>query len=336
MNHDSLPITVEAQPTEYMDCTVLDYQSLDKPAWEKLSRNGSFFHTHQWMRICIDGLSPGVEGIFLCGFENGVLVAGMPAIVTKRFGLRSFYAMPFGTYGEAVFDPSLGADRRTDFYRYLLDYLREHRFSRIAITDFDGTLDGLATSPLRRERCFTHIISLNGNEEHNPPDKKVNGHIRAGQRAETDIQRLTSREHLDEFFALYELTEGRHGRRRPLYSKEFFAGILRYLGDSDTLYWNCLISEGAMIGSCINFIFNRSLFNWQTVSDYKSRHLKPNHVLLADAIQRGVEAGVKQVNLGASPHDAQGLIDYKERWGGVRVDYDCYYFDSWIRRLVKR
>lgn len=319
-----------------MDCTVFDYRSLDKPAWEKLSRNGSFFHSHRWMRICIDGLSPRVDGAFLCGFENGTLVAGMPAIVTTHFGMRSFYAMPYGTYGEAVFEPSLADDRRTEFYRFLIDYLRSNRFSRVAITDFDGTLRGINTHRLKREPCFTHIISLNGNEEHNPPDKKMNGHIRAGQRAETEIKHLTGHEQLDEFYALYELTERRHGRLRPLYRKEFFTSILRHLGGSDTLYWNCLLFEGAMIGSCINFIFNRSLFNWQTVSDYENRRLKPNHVLLADAIRRGVEAGVKRVNLGASPHDARGLIDYKERWGGVRVSYDCYCYNSWIRRLLKR
>ncbi len=336
MSNHLLTIAVEEQQANYMNCTVFDYQSLDRPAWEKLSRYGSFFHTHRWMRICIDGLTPHVDGIFICGFENGALVAGMPAIVTKHFGLSSFYAMPYGTYGETVFDPSLEADRRAEFYRFLIDYLKTQRFSRVAITDFDGTLHGITTNQLKCERCFTHIISLNGNEEHNPPDKKVNGHIRAGQRAETNITRLTSQEQLEEFYSLYELTERRHGRRRPLYRKEFFASILRHIGDSETLYWNCLISEGAMIGSCINFIFNGSLFNWQTVSDYESRRLKPNHVLLADAIRRGVEAGVKQVNLGASPHDAQGLIDYKERWGGIRVDYDCYCYNSWIRRLLKR
>lgn len=319
-----------------MDCRVLDYQSLDLGSWEHLTLNGSFFQTHLWMKICIDGLAPGVDGIFICGFDNGELVAGMPAIVTRRFGLESFYAMPYGTYGDVIFALGLGSTLREEFYRYLIDYLKGHRFSRIAITDFDGTLSGLATTLLKRERCFTHIIDLNGNEEHNPPDKKVNGHIRAGQRAETEIVRLTDHEQLDAFYSLYEQTERRHGKRRPLYRKRFFESILTHIGDSDMLYWNCLMAGGTMVGSCINFIYNRSLFNWQTVSDYGSRHLKPNHVLLADAIQRGAEAGVKLINLGASPHDAQGLIDYKERWGGVRVDYDCYSFKSLIRRLLKR
>jgi hypothetical protein len=319
-----------------MDCKEFDYQSLDKPAWEKLSSHGSFFHTHSWMRICIEGLSPGVDGVFLCGYENGRLAAGMPAIVTNHFGFRSFYSMPFGTYGEAVFAPGLEHGERESFYRFLIDFLNKNRFSRIVITDFDGSLAGIDNSLLRRERCFTHIISLNGNEEHNPPDKKVNGHIRAGQRAETEICRLTDTEQLEAFYALYELTEGRHGRRHPLYRKQFFESVLRHLGDTDTLYWNCLMFEGKMIGSCINFIFNGSLFNWQTVSDYNNRRLKPNHVLLADAIQRGVETGVKEINLGASPHDAQGLIDYKERWGGVRFDYECYSYNSLLRRLMRR
>jgi hypothetical protein len=319
-----------------MNFKVTDLESLDRERWEGLARNGSFFHTWHWMKICINGLAPGVTGLFLCGYEGDELVAGMPAIVTKRYGLRSLYAMPYGTYGDAVFAPGLGGAAQAEFGRLLIEYLGEGRFSRIAIVDFDGVLAGRAAPLLKRERCFTHIITLNGNEEHNPPDKKVNGHIRAGQRAETEISRLETFGQLDDFYALYELTEHRHGRRRPLYRKRFFTSILEEIGDSKMLYWNCLLSEGAMVGSCINFIFNESLFNWQTVSDYESRHLKPNHVLLADAIQRGVTLGVKTVNLGASPPDAQGLIDYKERWGGVRVDYDCYHHDSWIRRMIGR
>jgi CelD/BcsL family acetyltransferase involved in cellulose biosynthesis len=319
-----------------MDCKLFDYQSLDKPAWERLSRNGSFFQTHHWMKICIQGITTGVDSIFLCGFENGALVAGIPAIISKRYGFRSFYAMPYGTYGDVLFEPDLPKEKRGDFYRFLVDYLESHRFSRISITNFNGALNGLTSPLLKKERYFTHIISLNGHEEHNPPDKKVNGHIRSGQRAETEIIRLTRHEQIDDFYALYKMTEQRHGSRKPLYSRRFFRAILENLRDSDTLYWTCLISEGAMIGSCINFIYNGSLFNWQTVSDYESRHLKPNHVLLADAIRRGEENGVKRVNLGASPPQAKGLINYKERWGGVRVNYNCYSYKSKLRRLIKR
>lgn len=319
-----------------MNFKVIDRRSLDLSSWEGLTRNGSLFHTHHWADICVEGLAPHVEAVFLCGLENGSLIAGMPAIITKRFGMKSFYSMPYGTYGEAVFAEGTSDDQKREFYNHFAEYIKRNKYSRVAVADFGRNLSLLREPILHHTGTFTHIIDLNGNEEHNPPDKKINGHIRAGQRAGTEIVQVRTNEQLDSFFSLYEITEHRHGRRRPLYSKQFFTSILNHLGDSNILYWNALMADGVMIGSCINFIYGSELFNWQTVSDYESRHLKPNHVLLADAIRRGENAGVNKVNLGASPPDAVGLIDYKERWGGVRIDYDLYSSESWLRRFLRR
>jgi len=177
---------------------------------------------------------------------------------------------------------------------------------------------------------------MNGDGAHTPPDKKLNGHIRSGQRAETEIVQIRGDEMIRKFYRLYSLTEKRHGAARPLYRKRFFLALLDRLGESPRLYWNALREEGRLVGSCINFIHGKTLFNWQTVSDYESRHLKPNHVLLADAIERGAELGVSRVNLGASPEHAHGLIDYKERWGGERVEYACYTSASPLRKMLGR
>jgi len=319
-----------------MDFRIIDRRSLDVEAWERLTRSASFFHTHQWADTCVDGLSPGAHAVFLCGYEGDRLVAGMPAVIRKRLMLKSFYSMPYGTYGEAVLAEGANGNIRDEFYVHLVKYLKNGRFSRISITDFDRNFSSLIEPFLVHREVFTHIIYLDGRDEHNPPDRKINGHIRAGQRADSEIGTVRSRDQLNAFYRLYEMTEKRHGSIRPLYSKHFFASILRHLGDSPMLYWNCLMSGEEMVGSCINFIFNDSLFNWQTVSNYEYRHLKPNHMLLSESLRVGLERGAVRANLGASPPYAHSLIDYKERWGGVRVEYDSYLSDSWFRRFFGR
>ena len=318
-----------------MEFRVVDRRSLDEDDWSDLAGTGSFFHTIHWADVCVAGLPRGVEAVFLCGYETGRLVAGMPAVITRHFGMRSFYAMPYGTYGHALFREAT-PERKRGFYGHLLDHLRAGGYSRIVITDFNGGLGGIDRDFLEQRDCFTHVISLNGDGEHTPPDKKLNGHIRSGQRALTEIVRIDDGDRLDEFYRLYSLTERRHGAVRPLYRKRFFRALLEKLGGSSMLYWNGLNEGGRLVGSCINFIHVDTLFNWQTVSDYENRHLKPNHVLLADAIERGAATGVKMVNLGASPENAHGLIDYKERWGGKRVDYAFYVAASGLRRLLRR
>lgn len=316
-----------------MEFRVIDRKSLDIEMWKELVAKSSFFHSHLWVDTCIDGLFPGAHGEFLCGFEGGRLVAGMPAIITKKLGLKSFYSMPYGTYGEVVMAEGTDDSQRDEFYIHLVKYLKKGRFSRISITDYDRNFSRLSEPFLSHTESFTHIISLNGDGEHIPPDRKINGHIRAGQRAKSDIITVETKEQLKDFYRLYEMTEKRHGSIKPLYSRHFFTSVMKHLGETDILYWNCLMHDGKMVGSCINFIFGRTLFNWQTVSNYEYRHLKPNHVLLAKAIEVGIEAGIKSINLGASPPYAHSLIDYKERWGGVRVEYDTYISDSWLRKI---
>ncbi|GEM_PF-1930770 len=319
-----------------MDFRVIRHDSLDREEWENLALNGSFFHTSEWIDICVDGLSPHVDAVYLCAYDSGRLTAGMPAIVTNRYRFKSFIAMPYGTYGEVLFKNNASEGIRKEFYSHLVDYLKKNRFSRIDITDFDGGFAEYSNSFLKRKTSFTHIISLDGNKDYRPPDKKIEGHIRAGRRADTSIEHLETSGQINDFYRLYRLTERRHGRHIPLYNKRFFKSILRQLRDSDSMIWNILLADETMIGSCINFIHGNTLFNWQTVSDYDNRHLKPNHILLYDAISKGIKAGVKKVNLGASPHNAHGLIDYKERWGGIRVDYNMYSSYSWLRKLMSR
>jgi len=319
-----------------MEFRVIDRKSLDVPAWEALTKDASFFHTYQWVDTCVDGLSPGSHAEFLCGFEDGRLVAGMPAVITKQLLFKSFYSMPYGTYGEVILAEGVNGNTRDEFYVHLVRYLKNGKFSRISITDFDRNLSELVEPFLRHKNVFTHIIHLNAENGHTPPDKKINGHIRSGQRADTEICQVRSRDQLNDFYRLYEMTEKRHGSIRNLYTKHFFASVLKHLGDSEMMSWTCLNTNGEMIGSRINFMYNDSMFNWQTVWNYEYRHLKPNHVLLSNSIQMAGEKGIRTINLGSSPPDAHSLIDYKERWGGKKIEYDSYLSDSWFRKFFGR
>jgi CelD/BcsL family acetyltransferase involved in cellulose biosynthesis len=132
------------------------------------------------------------------------------------------------------------------------------------------------------------------------------------------------------------MTAARHDGKGPHRDKKFFEILFKRLHDSDKLYWTGLVAEGALVGSQIHFIHGDTLFNWQTVSDYEKRQYKPSQLLMHDAIERAADLGLKSVNLGASPPDAGGLIRYKERWQGTRIDYYIYSSLSRIRKLLGR
>lgn len=323
-----------------MEFRVIDRQSLDVTEWDRLSRAGSFFQTVTWADVCVRGLPANrlgvrADAVFLCGYDNGRLVAGLPAVITRRLGVPSFDSMPNHTYGSALFAVGLSEELKEDFIANIAGYLNGRRFSRITITDFERRLRNRDAIGLRPECSLTHIVMIDSIEDFEP-HRRIKRDLRTAAKSEYTITPVRSGSDIDAFYRLYRLTERRHGRRRPLYRRGFFHALADVMADSKMLYWPGLVIEGTMVASQINFIHGNTLINWRVVSDYEWRRYKPSQLLLYDAIEKAASMGVTRINLGASPPDAEGLIAYKERWGGMKVEFDIYSHRSRLRRMMGR
>jgi len=317
-----------------MNFRVIDRGSLALAAWDNLAKHGSFFHTAAWADICLEGIPRAHRAVFLCGFEGETLVAGMPAVITRRYGSESFYSMPDGTYGAPIFSDLCPDENRRAYIGYLDEYFKKSAFSKILIADFSGNLKDWSGRNLQRTRHFTHIVSLENPEAYRPRPN-VESHLRTGRKRPSEIITIGHPSQIDDFYRLYCLTRKRHNGG-PGRTKGFFEAVIRHLGTTDKLYWTAMEAEGQMIGSQIHFLHGDTLFNWQTVSDYDMRQYKPSQMLMHDAIEMAAENGLSKINLGASPPDAEGLIMYKEGWQGVRTEYDILTAVSWWRKLLGR
>ena len=75
-------------------------------------------------------------------------------------------------------------------------------------------------------------------------------------------------------------------------------------------------------------------FSRRVLFGFPSRTTKANQYLLYNFAKQVSRAGVTRLNLGASPSDARGLIEYKEKWGGRTYTYNCYRRLSRLGRLL--
>ncbi len=75
---------------------------------------------------------------------------------------------------------------------------------------------------------------------------------------------------------------------------------------------------------------------WMAVSDTDKRAYRCDYRLLNDAIIEGGNRGILSLNLGASPDDAEGLIFFKERWGGQKYKYSILSTKSGLRKFLGR
>jgi hypothetical protein len=318
-----------------MEIRIQNREEIDTDAWNTLTLSYSFFQTTSWIDTCRRGI-PRSRSVLLAAFDQDLLLGGIPAIITEKFGSSAFLSMPFDTYGGLICDKSISADVCPLLIEKLRDYFTAERFGSIRIVDFFDTVQQLPVSGFTSEDVFTHIIDLRGSGGFAPPDKKIAGHIRKGERAGLEIMPFQSSSDTSAFYALYKKTERRHGRKRTRLNRLMFESILEQLGQSPQLLWIAAWHEQTMVASQINFVHGKTIFNWQTVSDYEYHHLKPNHMLLKHVIDYGLQHGLQELNLGASPPEAAGLIDYKSRWGGRQRNYKLYTKRRGVRKLLGR
>ncbi|MCK5125786.1 MAG: GNAT family N-acetyltransferase [candidate division Zixibacteria bacterium] len=315
-----------------MDFQIVKTESLNLKAWSNLSQDASFFHTVEWCKICAKAMR--AEAVFLCLFSDDILLVGMPGIITSKLKIKSFYSMPFGTYGGILTSPDVSDKEMSAFNSELSNYFTKEKYSRIVIADFDNSVTGTATNNFIRKKHFTQVLTYPVGEYR--PGKKTLTEIRVGEKNGGEIVTFNDGNYIDEYFSLYEATEKRHGRKKSLYGKQFFKILADSLLPSKKLYWNGLVKDGQLIGSQIHFLHGRRQYYWQAVSHPDKRDFRPDYRLLYDAIQYGVVQGIREINLGASPEDAEGLIFFKKRWGSVKKPYDILEYKSKLYSLLRK
>jgi len=264
------------------------------------------------------------------------LVAGLPAVITSQSGIKSFLSLPYGAYGSALFKSNIDEKSKKELWDYFTNYLNDNSFSFIELVDYDGLLANIDLPRFEKVNCFTHIIELGNAESYKPARDRVERHIRSGLKKQVDINQIDDVGLIEKFYNLYEQTEKRHGRSKPMYGKKFFQVLFDRLSISTALYWLAAYHEGQMIGSQINFIHGDALYYWQGVMDFEKREMKQAYLLMHNSINHAIGLDLRWVNLGASPPDAEGLIDYKESWGAVRRDYSIYRRKSFLHRVLGR
>jgi CelD/BcsL family acetyltransferase involved in cellulose biosynthesis len=95
------------------------------------------------------------------------------------------------------------------------------------------------------------------------------------------------------------------------------------------------VSSDSHLAAAHVFICDRDTsHNWQIYFDKSSSPLKPNQAITAHAVETFRSRGLKYLNLGATPPDAVGVSQYKQKWGGREYAYQVFEFRSWLGRVL--
>jgi hypothetical protein len=260
--------------------------------------------------------------------ENDKVLALLQGIEFGKSLWTRFQAMPDGLYGELHFlESGLG---RATAYRLLLETLARQRYAKLFLNDFHRDLPAAPGFTLREVMTTLVDISSPGWQ---PPDKKLLSEIRKAEREGVELTRFSLSRHFDDFQALMEQTEERHGRS-PKYPRAFYHSLAKLAMIDDRVIWQVAEHEGKMACSHIYLIEGEMILNWQIYFDKLFSFVKPNQYVMYSTAHEVHRRGVTTLNLGASPVDADSLAYYKKKWGGEPYRYQCLQQKSWLGRLV--
>ncbi|MDH3889718.1 MAG: GNAT family N-acetyltransferase [candidate division Zixibacteria bacterium] len=267
--------------------------------------------------------------VYWAAHADSKIVALLMGVEFGMRPVRRFQSMPDGL-GSRVLLRAGDTALHDQAAEVILDAIAKAGYLKAHFTDFDNRYKTFTNYSALA--CSTTIIGISG-AEWTPPDKKLQSELRKAAREQVTIQRFRSESHMKGFMRLMEATERRH-KRKLTYSARFYQGLAALAARDDRIIWLWCDHEGQPVVSHICLVEGTTALHWQVCYDKAFSNLKANQYMLWDLIRRLRERGVIRLNLGASPDDAQGLLEYKSKWGGESHAYNCHIFKSWLGRWL--
>lgn len=272
--------------------------------------------------------SMGGTPVCWMSIDNGVTIAALVGVEFRRRPVTRFQAMPDGCY-ERLFLSDVGAAKRPKFVNELLSVVMKAGYAKTYISDYFKEF-GLEHDA-GANWCETLVVDISA-PDWLPPDSKLQSEIRKAAREGVEIHAFDANSHLDGFMDLMTRSEKRHGRR-PKYSREFFLRLAKLAETDGRVKWLYVHREGVPVVSHIYLVDAPMALNWQIYYDKEFSSLKANQFTMFTTARMLTRSGVTQLNLGATPPDAESVKSYKEKWGGVSYRYPMSVRKSWLGRI---
>jgi len=294
---------------------------LNYPGWDSLlSAHGhaSFFHSLAWARVLHD--TYGHQPSYICRIADSRLQALLPIMeVSSWLTGRRGVSLPFTDVCPAL--KSAPADHA--FYNVALETGRERRWryfeSRNNSDDWPGAQPSVS--------FYGHTIDLQGGEE--AVFKRFSSALRRGIRKAQDqgvqVEFDARPETISLYYSLHCRTRRKHGV--PPQPFRFFESIGRHVFGPGQGFVAVARLASKPIAAAVFFHHGHQAFYKFGASDYRLQHLRPNNLLMWEAMKRFAAEGFEFVHLGRTSLSNEGLRRFKLGLGAAEETIRYAKFD---------
>lgn len=290
---------------ENWDQRLGDYESL------------GFFHSKAWARVLFETYN--YQPLYFCTVNSDAIVNLLPLMEVKSVltGWRGV-SLPFTDYCEPILTNGMSLDQ-------LLQDVRQHgQQRRWQCFQIRG---GSGMHAVPDEQYYVHELPLQNNTEELfgqlRPAKQRN--IRKAQKKQIEIQHTDDIESLNTYYRLHCRTRKRHGM--PPQPYRFFRNIYHYVIAAGQGKVILARYQGRTIAGCIFFHFRKKALYKFGASDMSFQHLRPNDLIMWEAIRSYAANGYQTFCFGRTAMDNTGLRRFKSDWGTQERTVSYYRYD---------
>ena len=293
----------------------------------RLSDHHSFFHSSSWARILKETYN--YKPIYIVSFQGSKLALSIPLMeVSNVFWGKRGVSLPFTDQCAPFF---LTKEILTEGLRYATAYGKRAGWTYLEWRDA-AYFSNLAVP---YEEYFTHDIDLTGSEtelfSHLRESNRRN--IRKSIKEGVSIEISQSLSAVKSFYRLHCITRKRHGLPPQPYS--FFKNISDIIIAPGQGLVVSAFHSGKLIAASVFFHFGTKAIFKFGASVIEHQHLRPNNLVMWEAIKWYRERNFVSLNLGRTELDNQGLLQFKRMWAPTESKVNYYRYDFKKRVLLK-
>ncbi|MEW6442359.1 MAG: GNAT family N-acetyltransferase [bacterium] len=299
------------------------------PGWDQLlaSTPGAiFFHHSSWAKVLKH--TYGYTPLYLARIERGRFAFLVPLMEVKSLltGRRGV-SLPFTDF--CPFLPG-GGESFLEVARLLTGYGKELRWRYLELRDGPEPEAGSPPS----STFWTHTLDLSGRADttyarfRSSTRRNIQKAIREG----VEVARTDAPEGVRAFYDLNCRTRKRHGL--PPQPYRFFRNVYQEIIRQGLGAIFLARHSGRIVSGAVFFHLGGKAIYKYGASDYRYQDLRPNNLVMWEAIRWYCERHFEELNFGRTEPDNEGLCRFKEGWGAEQAPLRYYKYDFAKARFV--
>lgn len=308
----------------------MDVKLLDPPfesQWDAYvaqhdSLEVGIYHTLAWRDVAQNAF--GHEPYYLTAIQDGEICGIMPLFLVKGILGKRLVSVPLRDRGAPLFDNQSVLEELMRGAEKLATKLGCTYIEFKSLSSFKKLLD--EKSDYTETAYYRNMVIPLSNEPEqvwsNLHKKSVQWAIRKSRRDGVTSEWGNDLSDYKRFYELFLLTRRRLGV--PPFSFNLFKSIHDHLAPRGMARLILGVHENRTVSGMILFYHKERIIEAYAASDDSAFKVRPNNLILWDAIEDGCKKGFSLYDFGATPPTNTGLLKFKKRWGAEETPiYSC-------------